>query len=111
MTYALLSVGFLALAAAVLGVALATAPDRARLVRRWWLPVVIAGVVLVVLTAVFDNVMVAVGLMTYAPGRISGAHVGLVPLEDFAYPVAGLLLLPALWLLLRPRGSRGGEGS
>lgn len=36
MTYALLSLVFLAIAAAVLVVALATARDRARLVRRWW---------------------------------------------------------------------------
>ena len=30
-------------------------------------------------------------------------QVGLAPLEDFAYPLAGVLLLPGLWLLLGGR--------
>jgi hypothetical protein len=47
--------------------------------------------------------------MTYAGPRISGMRLGLVPLEDFSYPVAALLLLPGLWLLLRRRGR--GTGS
>lgn len=106
MTYALLSLVFLAIAAAVLVIALATARDRARLVRRWWAPIVIAAVVILLLTAVFDNLMIGAGFMTYQDARISGVRVGLVPLEDFAYPIAGLLLLPALWLLTRRRGSR-----
>ncbi|MEY9953212.1 lycopene cyclase domain-containing protein [Leifsonia sp. EB34] len=103
MTYPLLSAAFLALAAAVLVAGLVRAPDRARLVRRWTVPAVVSGAMLVVLTAVFDNLMIAAGLMTYASAAISGAHLGLVPIEDLAYPVAGLLLLPGLWLLLRPR--------
>lgn len=59
-----------------------------------------AAAVVLVLTAVFDNLMIAAGLFTYAPEMISGAMVGLAPLEDFAYPVAAVLLLPALWILL-----------
>ncbi len=105
MTYLLLSLVFLAVAAVVLVVALALAPDRARIVRRWWAPLLIAAVVVLALTAVFDNVMIGVGLMTYSDANISGARLGLVPLEDFAYPLAGLVLLPALWLLTRRRGS------
>ena len=103
MTYPLLSAAFLALAAAVLVAGLLRAPDRARLVARWTVPAVVTGTVLVVLTAVFDNLMIAAGLMTYASAAISGVHLGLVPIEDLAYPVAGLMLLPGLWLLLRPR--------
>jgi lycopene cyclase domain-containing protein len=106
MTYALLSAVFLGVAALVLVVALAIARDRASLIRRWWAPVLIAAVVVLVLTAVFDNLMIGVGFMTYDEVRISGARLGLVPVEDFAYPLAGLLLLPALWLLTRRRGSR-----
>lgn len=59
-----------------------------------------AAAVVLVLTAVFDNLMIAAGLFTYAREMISGAMVGLAPLEDFAYPVAAVLLLPALWILL-----------
>ncbi|MEN2737307.1 lycopene cyclase domain-containing protein [Microbacterium sp. X-17] len=102
-TYPLLSAVFLAIAAAALVAGLVRAPDRARLVARWWVPAVVTGVLLVALTAVFDNLMIAAGLMTYAASAISGAHLGLVPVEDLAYPIAGLLLLPGLWLLLRPR--------
>ncbi|MFF1634843.1 lycopene cyclase domain-containing protein [Leifsonia sp. NPDC058248] len=103
MTYLLLSLAFLIVAAVVLFFALATAPDRRRIARRWWLPVLIAAVISLVLTAVFDNLMIRSGLMTYEAGRIAGAHLGLVPLEDFAYPVVALLLLPALWMLFRRR--------
>ncbi|UKA65900.1 lycopene cyclase domain-containing protein [Arthrobacter sp. FW306-05-C] len=59
-----------------------------------------AAAVVLVLTAVFDNLMIAAGLFTYAPEMISGMTVGLAPLEDFAYPVAAVLLLPGLWILL-----------
>jgi hypothetical protein len=45
--------------------------------------------------------------MTYSAAHTSGATLGLVPIEDFAYPLAALLLLPALWLLTRRR--RPGE--
>lgn len=107
MTYLLLSLLFLAVAVVVLAVALAVTPDRGRLVRRWWAPVAVAAVAVLVLTAVFDNVMIGVGFMTYDDAHISGAKLGLVPIEDFAYPLAALLLLPALWLLTRRR--RAGE--
>lgn len=60
---------------------------------------------LLVMTAVFDNVMIAIGLVGYDPGLISGAFVGIAPLEDFAYAVAAVLLLPSLWLLLERRES------
>lgn len=108
MTYLWLSLGFLAIAAVVLAAALARAGDRARLVRRWWLPVTIAGALIAVLTAVFDNLMIGIGLMTYGGAHLTGLRLGLVPLEDFAYPLAGLLLLPAVWLLLRRRSGEGG---
>lgn len=54
-------------------------------------------VVLVLLTAVFDSLMIAAGLFTYAPDRISGIRIGLAPIEDLAYPVAAALLGSALW--------------
>ncbi|WP_411376353.1 lycopene cyclase domain-containing protein [Arthrobacter sp. MPF02] len=62
-----------------------------------------AAVVVLLLTAVFDNLMIAAGLFTYSPELISGVLVGLAPLEDFAYPVAAVLLLPSLWILLGER--------
>jgi lycopene cyclase domain-containing protein len=106
MTYIGLSLAFLALAALVLTIALATHPAGRALAARWWAPVALSGLVVLALTAVFDNVMIRLGLMTYAPTAISGVLVGVAPLEDFAYPLAALMLLPALWLLFDRRGDR-----
>jgi lycopene cyclase domain-containing protein len=68
-----------------------------------WASVLLAGLVLLVTTAVFDNVMIGIGLVDYNPDLISGGFVGIAPLEDFAYAIAAVLLLPALWHLLTPR--------
>lgn len=57
------------------------------------------GVVLL-MTAVFDNVMIGVGLVGYDRDLISGAFIGIAPLEDFAYALAAAVLLPSLWTLL-----------
>ncbi|MGK0716625.1 prenyltransferase [Leucobacter sp. W1153] len=72
--------------------------------RRHWVAVGITVLVLFVLTAIFDNVMIALELFHYAPELVSGVSIGVAPLEDFAYPLAAALLLPALWALL----ARGG---
>jgi len=99
MTYAALDAVFLGGAALVLALAIATAPDRARLLRRWWPSAAVAGAVLLLLTAAFDGLMIGAGLMSYGPATTSGLRVGRVPVEDFAYPVAAVVLLPAVWLL------------
>ncbi len=106
MTYVWLCVIFVLVALAVFLVAWLSSGRPRQLAKTWWLPIVAAGVVVMVLTAVFDNVMIGTGLMTYADTHISGLLIGAAPLEDFTYPLAGLLLLPALWLLLG-RGRAG----
>jgi lycopene cyclase domain-containing protein len=65
--------------------------------------VLLTVVVLFLLTAVFDTVMIASGLFHYAQDPLLGVHIGLAPIEDFAYPLAGALLLPAVWTALRAR--------
>ncbi|MDR6166142.1 lycopene cyclase domain-containing protein [Microbacterium paludicola] len=59
-----------------------------------------AAVVLILLTAVFDNVMIAAGLFTYPEEHLSGIRIGLAPLEDFAYPLCAAFLVPAVATLL-----------
>jgi lycopene cyclase domain-containing protein len=76
-----------------------------------WRAVALAGAVLLVTTAVFDNVMIAVGLVGYDETLISGAFVGIAPLEDFAYAIAAAVLLPALWHLLPARRVRPSAGA
>jgi lycopene cyclase domain-containing protein len=103
MTYLLLSSSFLMVSVAVLFVTLGWSARRRGLIRRWLLPALVSGAVLAALTALFDNLMITGGFMAYNRARISGVLIGAVPIEDFAYPLAALILLPALWLLLPGR--------
>lgn len=98
--YAALAALFLAIAA-LAGTAIALFSRR----RPGGAALVVTAIVLFTLTAVFDNLMIAGGLFHYAEPLLLGARIGLAPLEDFAYPLAGVLLLPALWQVLRGRTS------
>ncbi len=72
--------------------------------RRWRAALITLGVLLVV-TAIFDNVMIGVGLVGYGRAKISGAFIGVAPLEDFAYAIAAAVLLPSVWMLTEGRRS------
>ena len=97
MTYWALNAIFLAVVAAVaIAAVLTKRPPR-------WAAVGITLGVVLVMTAVFDNIMIGVGLVSYNESLISGAFVGIAPLEDFAYAVAAVILLPSLWSLLSKR--------
>ena len=96
MSYLLLNAVFLVAAAAVAAFAL----SRRRVGRQRIIAAGIALAALLVLTAVFDTVMIAVGLVAYDPALLIGLRVGLAPIEDFAYPIAAAILLPSLWALL-----------
>ena len=63
----------------------------------------VAAAVLVALTALFDNLMIAAGLFTYPEDRISGLRIGLAPIEDFSYAVCAAFLVPAVFTLLHAR--------
>ncbi|HWH26549.1 MAG TPA: lycopene cyclase domain-containing protein [Pseudolysinimonas sp.] len=100
MTYWALNAVFLGVVA-LIGVAAIGAHRRPR-----WRAVGLTAIVLLIATAIFDNVLVAVGIVGYSPDRISGAFLGVAPLEDFSYTLAALVLLPSLWHVLAPRGER-----
>jgi lycopene cyclase domain-containing protein len=99
-TYLLLNLPFLGAVALV-----AAAAGLARRAPRWR-AVGLAAIPLVLLTAVFDNVIVGTGVVAYDPDRISGLRLGVMPVEDFAYAIAAIVLLPSLWTLLGA-GRRG----
>lgn len=102
MTYAGLAVCFLAAAALVLvAAAVLRRPDR-----RWWLATAATALALVLLTVIFDNLMIAADLFDYGDQHRSGVQLGLAPIEDLAYPLGAAILLPALWVRLRDRGTR-----
>ncbi|CAD6007225.1 lycopene cyclase domain-containing protein [Agreia sp. COWG] len=108
MSYWALNAIFLAVVAVVAVIALLRTRGRSRLsatgrARPWWPAVLIGLGILLVFTAVFDNVMIGVGLVGYDDALISGAFIGIAPLEDFAYAIAAAILLPSLWMLLPAR--------
>jgi lycopene cyclase domain-containing protein len=55
---------------------------------------------MVLMTAIFDNAIIGFGLVDYDEALISGVRIGFAPVEDFAYTVAALLMIPALWHLM-----------
>lgn len=93
MTYTLINAVFLIPAAVLLIAAWRTGRLNGK-------AVLLAGLVLVALTIVFDNLMIAVGLMVYSEAQSSGVVIGLMPIEDLAYTVFAAVALPALWHLL-----------
>lgn len=105
MTYGLLNVVFL-MVVAVVAVAAVVARRSPR-----WRAVGLAAVLLLTLTAIFDNVIIGTGLVAYDDSLISGVRIGLAPIEDFAYTFAALVLLPAVWELLARRRPRQDEPS
>jgi lycopene cyclase domain-containing protein len=99
MTYPLLIAGLLLAAVAVRVAGEVVARRRGHPIPI--LPTIVAAVALLLLTAAFDNAMIASGLFAYADGHISGVRIGLAPIEDFAYPLAVAILVPGVWELSR----------
>jgi lycopene cyclase domain-containing protein len=100
MTYWMLNAIFLGTAAAVATVAIIIGRSPR------WLSVLLAFGVLLVLTAIFDNIMIGIGLVGYDRALISGVFVGRAPIEDFAYTIAAVVLLPSIWALTGRRKPR-----
>ncbi|NUU16330.1 lycopene cyclase domain-containing protein [Cellulomonas humilata] len=70
------------------------------------LPLVWTVLHLCVLTAVFDTIMIDVGLYVFDPDKILGRYIWGAPLEDFAYAIAAGVGMPVLWVALGRRKSR-----
>lgn len=101
MTYASLAAVFVAVSAAVA----VTATIRCGLGRRWWLTTTVTIAVLLVLTVVFDSLMILADLFRFDETSLVGVRLWQAPVEDLAWPLAAGLLLPALRELLGGRGS------
>ncbi|RHA41621.1 lycopene cyclase domain-containing protein [Cellulomonas rhizosphaerae] len=68
----------------------------------FWSSIALTAVVLLVLTVVFDSLMVASDLFRYDEANLVGVRIWLTPVEDLAWPIAAALLLPSVWVLLGP---------
>ena len=94
MTYLLLTVTVMAIVAIY-----------AFLMRHWMVakPLVGTAAVMLILTAIFDNVIIATGIVAYDQEKISGIMVGVAPIEDFAYTVLAIVLVPSLFNFFRTK--------
>lgn len=88
MTYLELNAIFLAIAAI---------PALLVLRGRQWLTVLKVLAPMLVLTAIFDNLIIATGIVDYDSENISGIKIGVAPIEDFAYTIAAVLLITTIW--------------
>jgi len=89
-TYLLISVPFLAAAALLWWVRRGAHPGQGRVT-------LAVTTVMAVLTIVFDNLMVAAGLMQYDTSNNMGVRLGLIPVEDLFYTVFVCLVVTSLW--------------
>ncbi len=59
-----------------------------------------ATILLLLMTLVFDNLIILAGIVGYDENLISGIRLGIAPIEDFSYTLVGLVLIPLTWELL-----------
>ncbi|QGU07406.1 hypothetical protein COCCU_07360 [Corynebacterium occultum] len=90
MTYLLISLPFLLISVVVWVARRKSAPRQVAVTA-------LVMAVLLVLTAIFDNLMIWGELVGYGDAQRLGLQIGLVPIEDFFYPVFVALIVPALW--------------
>lgn len=54
-------------------------------------------VVVLALTAVFDSLIIAKGIVAYNGAKLLGVYIVRAPLEDFVYTIVSVLLVSILW--------------
>ncbi len=64
----------------------------------WWITLV----TLLILTAIFDSIIVWADIVGYNITKILGVYVGFAPIEDFFYAILAVIIVPALWNLFKP---------
>jgi lycopene cyclase domain-containing protein len=62
-----------------------------------WRAIVFTMIWMFLMTLVFDNVIIALGIVGYDENKISGLLLGLAPIEDFSYTVVSVLAVGILW--------------
>ena len=75
------------------------------LMRRWinWRFLCPAAIFMLAMTAIFDNLIIASGIVDYDYEKTLGIRLFLAPIEDFAYTLVALVLVPSLFNYLRSR--------
>ena len=91
MTYLALNVTFMLIAFVVLNLVSRKSPWRTISFTMLWMLLV---------TLVFDNVIIGLEIVGYDKSKISGILLGLAPIEDFAYTVVAVLAVGIIWTKL-----------
>jgi lycopene cyclase domain-containing protein len=58
---------------------------------------------MLLITAIFDNLIILSKIVAYDSSKISGFLIGLAPIEDFSYTVAAVFIVPTIWWSLGKR--------
>jgi len=53
--------------------------------------------VLVIMTTIFDSLIISADIVRYSEPLILGLHIGLAPVEDFFYTLLAVILVPSVW--------------
>lgn len=53
--------------------------------------------VLIILTIIFDNLLIYLHIVGYNVDTLLGVYIGVAPIEDFFYAVLAAFLIPSLW--------------
>ena len=91
MTYLALNVTFMLIAFVILNLISRKSPWRAIGFTMLWMLLV---------TLIFDNVIIGLEIVGYDKTKISGILLGLAPIEDFAYTVVAVLAVSIIWTKL-----------
>lgn len=59
--------------------------------------ILVTGLALLAITAVGDSLIVGAGIVAYDPAKILGIMIGFAPVEDFAYAIVAIVLVPVIW--------------
>lgn len=71
----------------------------------WNRAVLGALAVLLVMTAIFDSLIIGAGIVQYDTSHISGLRIGLAPIEDFFYSFIAAVLIPGVWNITKKEHS------
>lgn len=66
-------------------------------------------VILIILTAIFDSLIVHFNIVAYDSSKILNLFVGVAPIEDFFYAIIAAILIPAAWRILSRRSNVNAE--
>ncbi|MEO5950014.1 MAG: lycopene cyclase domain-containing protein [Candidatus Saccharimonadales bacterium] len=69
-------------------------------IRRPFKAIIFTMIALLILTALFDNLIVGFSIVNYDNNKILGIRIGEAPIEDFAYAFLAVILVPFIWLRL-----------